>query len=127
MSPGARIAESRPCPCPSSRHRFALTACVPCRAGNTLLLKALEKIRAGHGTTADLTAIEALGAMVKTASRCGLGQTSPNPLLSTIEHFREVYLGKVRADVDYISQFNLDAATAESVAVAAGTPSLEQG
>jgi [NiFe] hydrogenase diaphorase moiety large subunit len=101
--------------------------CVPCRAGNTLLLKALQKIRAGHGTTADLTAIEHLGAMVKTASRCGLGQTSPNPLLSTLEHFREVYLGSVRADVDYLSQFDLDAATAESVAVASGTPSVEQG
>ncbi len=101
--------------------------CVPCRAGNTLLLKALEKIRAGHGTTADLTAIEELGALVKTASRCGLGQTSPNPLLSTLEHFREVYSHQVRADVDYISQFNLEAATAESLAVAAGTPFGEQG
>jgi NADH-ubiquinone oxidoreductase-F iron-sulfur binding region len=65
--------------------------------------------------------------MVKTTSRCGLGQTSPNPLLSTLEHFREVYLGKVRADVDYISQFDLAAATAESLAVASGTPSGEQG
>jgi [NiFe] hydrogenase diaphorase moiety large subunit len=101
--------------------------CVPCRAGNTLLLKALGKIRAGHGTTADLTAIEQLGAMVKTTSRCGLGQTSPNPLLSTLEHFRDVYLGKVRADVDYISQFDLAAATAESLAVASGTPTGEQG
>ena len=101
--------------------------CVPCRAGNTLLLKALQKIRAGHGTTADLTAIEQLGAMVKTASRCGLGQTSPNPLLSTLEHFREVYLGRVRADVDYLSQFDLEAATAESVAVASGNPSVEEG
>ena len=63
----------------------------------------------------------------KTASRCGLGQTSPNPLLSTLEHFPEVYSNQVRSDVDYISQFNLEAATAESLAVAAGTPSGEQG
>ena len=52
---------------------------------------------------------------------------SPNPLLSTLEHFREVYLGRVRADVDYLSQFDLEAATAESVAVASGNPSVEEG
>jgi [NiFe] hydrogenase diaphorase moiety large subunit len=101
--------------------------CVPCRAGNTLLLKALQKIRAGHGTTADLIGIEQLGHMVSTTSRCGLGQTSPNPLLSTLEHFRQVYLDKVRADVDYISQFDLDAATAQSIAVTGHAPHQEQG
>lgn len=94
--------------------------CVPCRAGNTLLLQALEKVRAGHGTAADLAGIEHLGHMVKATSRCGLGQASPNPLLSTLEHFREVYLRKVRSDVDYLSQFDLDAATADSIAVAGG-------
>ncbi len=94
--------------------------CVPCRAGNALLLQALEKIRAGNGTTTDLASIEQLGQMVKTASRCGLGQTSPNPLLTTLTSFRDVYLSRVRADVDYISQFNLQAATAASIAVAGG-------
>ena len=101
--------------------------CVPCRAGNTLLLKAIQKIRAGRGTSLDLTGIEGLGHMVKTTSRCGLGQTSPNPLLSTLEHFRDVYLARVRSDVDYISQFDLEAATAESIAVAGQTPHAEHG
>jgi [NiFe] hydrogenase diaphorase moiety large subunit len=100
--------------------------CVPCRAGNTLLLKSLEKIMVGNGTTADLRSIEELGRMVKTGSRCGLGQTSPNPLLTTMENFRGLYLQKVRADVDYISQFNLDYATAESIRVAGRTPNLEK-
>jgi [NiFe] hydrogenase diaphorase moiety large subunit len=100
--------------------------CVPCRAGNTLLLKSLEKIMVGNGTARDVQAIRDLGKMVKTASRCGLGQSSPNPLLSTIENFADLYAAKVRADVDYISQFNLDYATAESIAVAGRTPNLEK-
>jgi len=92
--------------------------CVPCRAGNTLLLKSLEKIMAGNGTTEDLRAIEHLGRMVKSGSRCGLGQTSPNPLLTTLENFKDLYAQKVRSDFDYISQFNLESATAESIEVA---------
>ena len=100
--------------------------CVPCRAGNTLLLKSLEKIMVGNGTTQDLRAIQDLGRMVKTAARCGLGQSSPNPLLSTIANFPDLYASKVRSDVDYISQFNLDYATAASIAVAGRTPNLKK-
>ncbi|WP_291981212.1 NAD(P)H-dependent oxidoreductase subunit E [Luteitalea sp.] len=101
--------------------------CVPCRAGNTILLHAIQKIRAGLGTTADLAAIQQLGAMVKATSRCGLGQTSPNPLLSTIEHFRDVYLARVRADVDYVSAFDLEAATAPSLVVTGSAPLAGRG
>jgi [NiFe] hydrogenase diaphorase moiety large subunit len=100
--------------------------CVPCRAGGTLLLKSLEKIMVGNGTVRDLEAIQHLGQMVRTASRCGLGQTSPNPLLSTLEHFPDLYREKVRTDVDYVSQFNLDYATAESIRVAGRRPNLEK-
>ncbi|MGE3273661.1 MAG: NAD(P)H-dependent oxidoreductase subunit E [Vicinamibacterales bacterium] len=100
--------------------------CVPCRAGTTLLLKSLEKIMVGNGTSKDLEAIQGLGRMVKMASRCGLGQTAPNPLLTTLEHFPEVYAGSVRTDVDYVSQFNLEYATAESNAVAGRRPNLEK-
>ncbi len=90
--------------------------CVPCRTGNQLLLKALEKIMVGNGTTADIEEIQKLGKLVISASRCGLGQSSPHPLLTTIENFREFYLGKVRKDVDYLSQFNLQFAVADSKA-----------
>ncbi len=89
--------------------------CVPCRAGNTLLLKQLEKIMIGNGTIHDLQQIEDLGRTVKIASRCGFGQTSPNPLLSSIQNFPEVFHAKVRQDLDYTSQFNMEFATAESV------------
>ena len=88
--------------------------CVPCRAGNTLLVKALEKIMVGNGTSADILGIQSLAHIVKSASRCGLGQTSPNPLLTTIENFSELYDGKVRKDVDYLSQFDLKYAVVDS-------------
>ncbi|MEZ5417051.1 MAG: NAD(P)H-dependent oxidoreductase subunit E [Vicinamibacterales bacterium] len=101
--------------------------CVPCRAGTTLLLKSLEKVMVGNGTEADLEAIRQLGAMVRATSRCGLGQTAPNPLLTTLAHFPDEYLGRVRTDVDYVSQFNLEFASAASRAAAARRPNLQRG
>jgi len=97
--------------------------CVPCRAGNHLLVKALEKIRVGNGTVKDVEDIKALGKLVISASRCGLGQSSPHPLLTTIKNFEEVYLSKVRKDVDYLSPFDLKYAVAESYAAANRLPS----
>jgi [NiFe] hydrogenase diaphorase moiety large subunit len=99
--------------------------CVPCRAGNTLLLKSLEKIMVGDGTSNDLQSIRELGQMVKTASRCGLGQTSPNPLLTTLENFPELYTTHTRSDVDYLSQFSLSHSIAGACAAAGRKPSLE--
>jgi len=100
--------------------------CVPCRAGNTLLLKSLEKIMVGNGTAEDIAGIKRLGKMVKSASRCGLGQSSPNPLLSTIENFSDVYHDKVRQDVDYLSQFDLKYAVADSCVAAKRTLNLDR-
>jgi [NiFe] hydrogenase diaphorase moiety large subunit len=88
--------------------------CVPCRAGNHLLVKALEKIMVGNGTSEDVKNIQSLGKLVISASRCGLGQSSPHPLLTTIENFSELYAAKVRKDVDYLSQFDLNFAIADS-------------
>ncbi len=65
--------------------------CTPCRVGNKLLLEGVNKVLAGHGEAKDLVDLEALGQMVKTASRCGLGQTSPNPVLTTLRSFRPEY------------------------------------
>ena len=96
--------------------------CVPCRAGNQLLSKSLEKIRVGNGTAADIKGIKDLGRIVKSASRCGLGQSSPNPLLTTIENFPEVYASRVRADVDYLSQFDVEFATKDSASAAHRQP-----
>ena len=100
--------------------------CVPCRAGNALLVKALEKIMVGNGTATELVAIRQLGQLVKTASRCGLGQTSPNPLLTTLEHFPDYYAGRVRQDVDFVSQFSLEHAVADACAAAHRSPNLRE-
>jgi len=65
--------------------------CTPCRIGNTRLLELLEKISRGEGTLADLDALEDLSAVIKDTSLCALGQTSPNPILSTLKYFRSEY------------------------------------
>ena len=70
--------------------------CTPCRVGNKRLLEILEKITAGNGTEQDLVDLEELGEVIKDTSLCGLGQTAPNPVLSTLKYFREEYLAHVR-------------------------------
>ena len=65
--------------------------CVPCRIGTKRLLGLLDKIIGGNGVPEDLDIIEELCAHLKTSSLCALGQTAPNPVLSTIRHFREEY------------------------------------
>jgi [NiFe] hydrogenase diaphorase moiety large subunit len=65
--------------------------CTPCRVGTTLLKQGMEKIVAGRATLADIAATEALANTVERMSRCGLGQTAPNPILSTMRNFPELY------------------------------------
>jgi bidirectional [NiFe] hydrogenase diaphorase subunit len=65
--------------------------CIPCRAGTVQLHRLLGRIGEGKGTPDDLTKLEALCDMVKHASLCGLGQSAPNPVLSTLRYFRNEY------------------------------------
>jgi len=65
--------------------------CVPCRVGTKRLLEILERITRGEGREDDIERLETLGSGVRTASLCGLGQSAPNPILSTIKYFREEY------------------------------------
>ena len=65
--------------------------CTPCRAGIPKMLEILTRITDGEGTMEDLATLEELGEMVGSASICGLGQTAPNPVLTTLRHFREEY------------------------------------
>ena len=99
--------------------------CVPCRAGNVILKKRLEKIMAGAGTETDLKELADWCVTVKSMSRCGLGQTSPNPIATTIENFREVYDAKLRKGADYASQFDLNAAVQEYCRTAGRKPEAE--
>jgi NADH-quinone oxidoreductase subunit F len=65
--------------------------CVPCRIGLKVMLDILTKITEGRGEPSDIDALLDLGAAIKKASLCGLGQTAPNPVLSTINYFRSEY------------------------------------
>ena len=69
--------------------------CAPCRIGNKRLNEMLEKICEGKGTMHDLDLLRNLSHVVKDTSLCGLGQTSPNPVLSTMDNFMDEYLAHV--------------------------------
>ncbi|MDR0462444.1 MAG: 4Fe-4S binding protein [Christensenellaceae bacterium] len=66
--------------------------CVPCRIGNRKLLGILEKITSGKGAESDIDELVNLGKTIISTSLCGLGQSSPNPVLSTIANYRDEYL-----------------------------------
>ena len=69
--------------------------CTPCRVGTRRLLELLEKITNGEGTLEDVDKLEALCNYIKQNSLCGLGQTAPNPVLATLNFFRDEYIAHV--------------------------------
>ena len=70
--------------------------CTPCRVGTKRLLEMLEKITSGNATLRDLDKLEELCHYIKANSLCGLGQTAPNPVLSTIRYFRDEYEAHIK-------------------------------
>lgn len=70
--------------------------CTPCRIGTKRMLEILEKITSGQGEEEDLGRLESLALLMKNASLCGLGRSAPNPVLSTLRHFRQEYLAHIR-------------------------------
>ena len=66
--------------------------CTPCRVGTRRLLELLEKITSGNGELEDIDRMEELCNYIKTASLCGLGQTAPNPVISTLRYFKDEYI-----------------------------------
>ena len=69
--------------------------CTPCRVGTKRLYEILDKITKGQGTLEDLDKLEELANHIKTSSLCGLGQCAPNPVLSTLQYFRDEYVAHV--------------------------------
>ncbi len=93
--------------------------CTPCRVGNVLLKKYLDKILAGKGEPQDLDLLQELGESIKTTSRCGLGQTSPNPVLTTLKNFRQLYEKKVKKYPDGLQPtFDIRKALADAEKIA---------
>ena len=69
--------------------------CTPCRIGTKRMLEILEKISEGRGELEDLDRLEELAKYIQANALCGLGQTAPNPILSTLEHFRDEYVAHI--------------------------------
>ena len=69
--------------------------CTPCRIGTKRMLEILEKITKGQATMADLDKLEELCYYIKANSACALGQTAPNPVLSTLQYFRDEYVAHI--------------------------------
>ena len=70
--------------------------CIPCRVGTRRMLEIVTRICNGEGKEGDIEELESLGQIIKDTALCGLGQTAPNPVLSTIRHFRHEYEAHIR-------------------------------
>jgi [NiFe] hydrogenase diaphorase moiety large subunit len=100
--------------------------CTPCRAGNVILLRKFEKIAGGKASRRDLEEVASWGKMIKASSRCGLGQTSPNPILTTLKNFPELYEARVRKDAEFVPEFDLAASMAAGCEAAGRKPACEE-
>src|ERR1017187_2052720 len=78
-------------------HSESCGKCVPCRVGLDKALRILNQFTRGKGTEEDLNALDELGRMIRDTSLCGLGQTAPNPVLTTMRHFRHEFEDHLRA------------------------------
>ena len=96
-SGGMVVVDETTCMVDLARYFLAFTQeescgkCVPCRIGTKRMLEIVNRITEGRGEAGDLDLLEQLGQVVKNASLCGLGQTAPNPVLTTLRYFREEY------------------------------------
>jgi [NiFe] hydrogenase diaphorase moiety large subunit len=89
--------------------------CTPCRVGNVFLQKAVAKFRKGLANPADIAYLRDLSATIIETSRCGLGMTSPNPILSTLENFPLVYSAMVKPPKDRIrATFDIQSAISDA-------------
>ncbi len=89
--------------------------CTPCRVGNVFLQKAVAKFRKGLANPADIDYLRDLSGTIIETSRCGLGMTSPNPILSTLENFPLVYSAMVKPSEDRIrATFDIQAAIGDA-------------
>jgi NADH-quinone oxidoreductase subunit F len=101
-SGGLVVLDERDCAVEIARYFLQFTQsescgkCTFCRIGTKRMLEILERICAGKGREGDLNTLEELGVQIKKGSLCGLGQTAPNPVLTTLRYFREEYEAHIR-------------------------------
>ena len=93
--------------------------CTPCRVGNVFLRQAIAKIRHGHASAQDIADLRTLAATIIETSRCGLGTTSPNPVLSTLANFPLLYSVVTRPAEDGLqASFDIQSAIEEARSIA---------
>ena len=85
-------------------------SCAPCRYLTVILRKKLQKILDGHGTETDIIEMEHWAKQMKKANRCGLGQSAANPILSSLENFRNEYLEIIQKGIEYETEFDIEKA-----------------
>jgi NADH-quinone oxidoreductase subunit F len=101
-SGGMIVVDETTCMVDLARHYMHFTQeescgkCVPCRVGTRQMHDILVRITRGEGEEEDLARLQELGESIMAASLCGLGQTAPNPVLSTLRHFRDEYLDHIQ-------------------------------
>ncbi len=88
--------------------------CTPCRAGNFIIQRKLERLDNGLATETDLEQLRSWGTIMKNTSRCGLGKTATNSLIYSMEKFHEYFQSKLDKDFNGLSlKFDMEAATEE--------------
>jgi [NiFe] hydrogenase diaphorase moiety large subunit len=100
------------------------SSCAPCRALTVILRNKLLKILDGHGTKKDIDELYTWAGYDRAVNRCGLGQTAANPIITTIENFRDLYENLVEPEETYVSTFNMEQAVAESCEAVGRVPNL---
>lgn len=100
-------------------------SCAPCRSLTVILRDKLIRIIDGNGTQSDIDELYDWARLGQTANRCGLGQTAANPIITSIENFRNLYEDLVKTDEDYLSAFNMEQAVAESCEVVGRVPNIK--
>lgn len=101
------------------------SSCAPCRSLTVILRNKLQKILDGHGSRTDINELYQWSKYMKASNRCGLGQTDANPILSTIENFRQLYEDLVIPEEEFVSTFNMEEAVADSCAYVGRIPIFE--
>jgi [NiFe] hydrogenase diaphorase moiety large subunit len=99
--------------------------CVPCRVGTTLLREGMAKIVAGRATLADVAATQTLANTVARMSRCGLGQSAPNPILTTMRSFPQLYEARLQPGA-FVPRVTLQEALADAVQVQGRQPAAAE-
>jgi len=89
-----------------------------------ILRNKLVKILDGKGVKNDINELYSWAVQGKTANRCGLGQTAANPIITSLQNFRPLYENLIKTDQEYISEFNMENAVAESCEAVGRVPNI---